>query len=60
MNNDNITPPPELLEYFEPVPEPGSAEIGPPIPPRTIFQGLPEFEPFVSETGPSADTPEND
>ncbi len=58
--DEKLGPPPELLEYFEPVPEPGSAETGPPIPPGMIVEDLPQFEPYVSETGPSADTPEND
>lgn len=52
MAYDKLDLPPELLEYFEPVPEPGSAKTGPRIPPDMALQDLPEFEPLVSETGP--------
>ena len=54
--NQRLGPPPELLEYFEPVPEPGSEETGPQIPPGMVVKDLPDFEPVPKpgseETGP--------
>ncbi len=54
--DQQLGPPPELLEYFEPVPEPGSEETGPQLPPGMVVKGLPDFEPVPKpgseETGP--------
>ena len=50
--DEQVGPPPELLELFEPWQEAGSEETGPQPPIGTVVQPLPEFEPVFSETGP--------
>ncbi len=49
---EEFSPPPELLEDFEPWQDPGSEETGPEAPADFLVEELPEFEPVVSETGP--------
>ena len=58
--DEELGPPLELLEYFEPWQELGSEDTGPQVDPDTAVKELPEFEPVISETGPTFDMLETD
>ena len=50
--HERMGPPPELLEYFEPVQAPGTELTGPPVPADLVVRDLPEFDAIISDTGP--------
>jgi len=45
-------PPPELLDQFEPLQQPGTEKTGPLIPDNVVVEDLPEFEIVENQTGP--------
>ncbi len=47
-------PPPELLDQFEPLQQPGTEKTGPLVPSNVAVEDLPEFEMVENQTGPES------
>ena len=47
-------PPPELLDQFEPLQQPGTEKTGPPVLGNVEVEDLPEFEMVENQTGPES------
>ena len=52
------SPPPELLDQFEPWQELGTEITGPPVPSDFMVEELPEFEVIENDTGPESIDPD--
>ncbi len=49
---EDKSPPPELLDQFEPLQAPGTEKTGPLVPSNVVVEDLPEFEMVENQTGP--------